>query len=190
MSESSESSDSSIHEPDNRPPFDVLRRDFNEFARQAKAVNETAICAVSTKTDSYKPTNLCRQNAKLENVSAETECLLAALDKQMKESANLKKKVDEALARLKMFLTRIGSGPHGSSTHWYSDHERLGYLKAKKDLIRASLDHNLLDARVYLAAGRLMEIEEEYGRIVMSEANAVERRKGFKGQFEGIPKLI
>ena len=85
MSESSGSSEGSIHELDNRSPFAVLRRDFKEFAKQANAVNETAICAVSTNTDSYRPTNVCRQYTKLENVSAETECLLAALDKQMKE---------------------------------------------------------------------------------------------------------
>jgi len=109
----------------------------------------------------------------------------------MKESANLKKKVDEALASLKMFLTRMGSGPHGSSTHWYDDHERLGYLKAKKDLIRASLDHNLLDARVYVTAGRLMELEEEHGRGVMSMANSLQRRDAWSEQvFDGVPKLI
>lgn len=94
------------------------------------------------------------------------------------------------LAVLKEFQTGFGSGPHGSSTHWYDDTAHNGYLKAKREFMRLSLERNLVEAQVYVTAGKLMDIEEEYGRIVLSEANAVERRKGYKGQFEGIPKLI
>jgi len=90
-----------------------------------------------------------------------------------------------------MFQTDLGSGPHGSSTHWYDDKARDGYLKVKKEFIRVSLEHSVADAQVYVTSGKLMELEEEHGRSVISMANSAARQDAWAEQvFEDVPKFI
>jgi len=123
-------------------------------------------------------------------VVIEAEGLLKVLDCQINASEELRRKVDAARISMEKVQQEVGSGAHGSFTHWYDDQKRVTYIEAKKDLIRLSLELSVLIPQMYVTSGKLMNIEEEHGRTVMSFANALQRQDAWQGEFDGVPKLI
>jgi len=63
------------------------------------------------------------------------------------------------------------------------------YNNAKRELIRVSTGRDMASLAIMQHAEKLVNLQEEYGRLAVSFANAVERAK-FPERFFGEPILI
>lgn len=158
----------------------MLYDSFWDFYRQLKHFDRD-YCPPGVHCDSD-----CKQRHELHQ---RVHILVGELEGRIGIRQGWQLEVDAVTEHYKRFVGTQRSGPHGLCSHSYTEHMLEQYNNAKRELIRVSTGRDMASLAIMQHAEKLVNLQEEYGRLAVSFANAVERAK-FPERFFGKSILI
>lgn len=151
----------------NDKDMSMLYDGFWDFYRQLKHFDGDVCPRVRCDSD-------CKQRRELHQ---RVHILVGELEGPILSRQVLQSDVDAATEQYKRFVDAQGSGPHGLSTHSYTEYMLERYKDIKRKLIDVSIQRDMASLAIMQHAEKLVKFQEEYGRLAVSFANAAERAK-------------